>query len=88
MRHDLKKNPDLLITDYVSDKKDTKFKFNVLWFLIGLVLGPIGVLLAYASKQKKDKVTSSWIGFGVYAIIAVIYFIAVLSSFSGCHYPI
>jgi hypothetical protein len=73
VRRDLKKNPDLLITDYV-DQKTGKFKFNALWFVIGGIIGPLGVLLSYYSHQqkngpnKKDRTTSAWIGFGLFIL--------------------
>ncbi|MEO8763675.1 MAG: hypothetical protein ABI416_05280 [Ginsengibacter sp.] len=70
MKRDLKKNPDLLITDYFDTEK-TKFKFDLLWFVIASIIGPLGVLLAYGPHQKqkkeittkKDKITSAWLGF-------------------------
>jgi len=67
VKHDLKQNPNLLITDYYDADSGT-FKFNLLWFVIGSVIGPLGVLLAYYSHQqkngpdKKDRTTSAWIG--------------------------
>lgn len=73
VKRDLKKNPDLLITDYV-DQKTGKFKFNALWFVIGAIIGPLGVLLSYYSHQqkngpnKKDRTTSAWIGFGLFVL--------------------
>ncbi|MDQ6761317.1 MAG: hypothetical protein M3015_01675 [Bacteroidota bacterium] len=68
LRHELKENPDLLITRYYDPKK-AKFKFDALWFVIAGFIGPIGLLLAYTSKQrkggptKKNKITSAWLGF-------------------------
>ena len=73
VKRDLKKNPDLLITDYV-DQKTGKFKFDALWFVIGGIIGPLGVLLSYYSHQqkngpsKKDRTTSAWIGFGLFVL--------------------
>ncbi len=73
VRRDLKKNPDLLMTDYI-DQKTGKFKFDSLWFVIGLIIGPLGVLLSYYSHQqkngpnKKNRTTSAWIGFGVFVL--------------------
>ena len=73
VRRDLKKNPDLLMTDYV-DQKTGKFKLDPLWFVIGIIIGPLGVLLSYYSHQqkngpnKKDRTTSAWIGFGVFVL--------------------
>ena len=73
VKRDLKKNPDLLITDYV-DQKTGKFKFDALWFVVGAIIGPLGVLLSYYSHQqkngpnKKDRTTSAWIGFGLFVL--------------------
>jgi hypothetical protein len=73
VRRDLKRNPDLLITDYV-DQKTGKFKLDPLWFVIGIIIGPLGVLLSYYSHQqkngpdKKDRTTSAWIGFGIFVL--------------------
>ncbi len=73
VRRDLKKNPDLLMTDYV-DQKTGKFKLDALWFVIGIIIGPLGVLLSYYSHQqkngpnKKDRTISAWIGFGVFVL--------------------
>lgn len=73
VKHDLKRNPDFLITDYDKAGKP-KFKFNFLWFVIGSFIGPLGVLLAYTDKQKKtkvlkkDKIKSAWLGFIIFII--------------------
>ncbi len=73
VKRDLKKNPDLLMTDYL-DQKTGKFKLDALWFVIGIIIGPLGVLLSYYSHQqkngpnKKDRTTSAWIGFGVFVL--------------------
>ncbi len=68
LKHELKENPDLLITQYYDPKK-VKFKFDALWFVIASFIGPLGLLLAYTSKQRKggptrkNKITSAWLGF-------------------------
>ena len=74
IKHDLKKNPDLLITDYFDQKK-AKFKFDLLWFVIATFIGPLGVLFAYTSHHQKkdkttqkDKITSAWLGFLFFVI--------------------
>ncbi len=75
VKRSLKKNPDLLITDYYDAKK-VKFKFSLLWFIVGSFIGPFGVLLAYTSHEKKpiitrkDKLKSVWIG----CILFIIWF--------------
>jgi hypothetical protein len=74
IKRDLKKNPDLLINDYFDQKKG-KFKFDLLWFIIGTFIGPLGVLVAYISPPqkkatitRKDKITSAWLGFLFFVI--------------------
>jgi len=73
VKRDLKKTPDFLITDYI-DQKTGKFKLDPLWFVIGTIIGPLGVLLSYYSHQqkngpdKKDRTTSAWIGFGLFVL--------------------
>ena len=73
VRRDLRINPDLLITDYYDQKKD-KFKISVLWFVIGVFIGPFGVIAAYTSRQskgevsKKNKIISVWLGFLAFII--------------------
>ncbi len=68
LKHELRKNPDLLITNYYDPAK-AKFKFDFLWFIIGGFIGPLGVLLAYISKSrkggptKKNMIISAWLGF-------------------------
>ncbi|MEP6584844.1 MAG: hypothetical protein ABJA90_11290 [Ginsengibacter sp.] len=73
LKRDLKKNPDLLITNYYDPQK-AKFKFDFLWFVIAGIIGPLGVLLAYTYKQrkggpaKKDVITSAWLGFAGFVL--------------------
>jgi hypothetical protein len=80
VRRDLKKNPDLLITDYYDQKKD-KFRISVLWFVIGAFIGPFGVIAAYTSRQskgevsKKNKIISVWLGFLAFIIWFGYYFL-------------
>lgn len=73
LKHELKKNPDLLITRYYDPKKE-KFKFDALWFVIGGFIGPLGLLVAYTSKvrkggpTKKNRITSAWLGFILFVL--------------------
>ena len=71
MKHDLKKNADLLITDYVDG--DGSFRVDPLWLILGVLLGPIGVLIAYLTKQESYKITSSWIGFGAAILLSLVF---------------
>lgn len=72
MKHDLKKNPDLKVTDYINGDGRT-FQIDILWLLLGTITGPIGVLIAYAAKVEPYKITSAWIGFGVFLIILILF---------------
>lgn len=47
-------------------------KFNLGGFLLGLLLGLIGVALAHIFSNKKEVRRSSWYGFGTWLIILVI----------------
>lgn len=74
IKHDLKKNPDLIITDYF-DPAAKKFRFDALWFVIAAFIGPLGVLFAYTSPlrkgsrtTKKERIKSAWLGFAFFVI--------------------
>ena len=73
LKRDLKKNADLLITDYYDPQK-AKFKFDFLWFIIAGFIGPLGVLLAYTYKPRKggparkNVITSAWLGFAGFVL--------------------
>lgn len=73
MKHDLKRNPELKITDYIN-ADSTTFQIDALWLILGILIGPIGVLLAYLTKQEKYKITSTWIGFAVWLILGGVFF--------------
>jgi len=77
VQHEVKrkarKNPDMLVTDYLQE--NGKFKLSLLWFVIAAFIGPFGVLLAYTSPHRKqdlitrkDKITSAWLGFLLFAL--------------------
>ena len=87
VKHDLKKNPGLKITDYLNkDKKGNSFNFT--WFLLGLaapvvgiftgifvlfvIISVIPVVLAYATKQDRIKKKSVWVGFGIGILLLAI----------------
>ncbi|MDE3212482.1 MAG: hypothetical protein KGM98_04550 [Bacteroidota bacterium] len=67
IRKQLQDHPNLLITQYY-DPVHEKFKFNLLWFVIGSFIGPLGVLTAYSSRSRKggptrkSKLFSVWLG--------------------------
>ncbi|MEO6814418.1 MAG: hypothetical protein ABI172_10840 [Ginsengibacter sp.] len=54
LRRELKKNPDVIISKYYAQKTG-KFELDPLWFIIGTIIGPVGVLFAFISKHIKAK---------------------------------
>ncbi|MEO5501295.1 MAG: hypothetical protein ABIR31_07625 [Ginsengibacter sp.] len=90
LKHDLKKNPGLKITEYHNIGEKNK-KFNFLWFILGLAGPAIGVatgslilfgivaittiVSAYITKDK-SKIKSAWLGLG----IGILLFLIVLIS--------
>lgn len=79
LKHDLKKNPELKLTDY-NTKAEKGKKFNFLWFILGIAGPVVGVFTgslilfgivaivtigsAYITKDK-GKINSAWKGLGV-----------------------
>lgn len=94
LKHDLKKNPALKITDY-NTKAEKGKKFNFLWFILGIAGPVIGVFTgslilfgivaivtigsAYITKDK-GKINSAWkgLGVGILAFLLVL-FLALIS---------
>ena len=94
LKHDLKKNPELKITDYHTKAEKGK-KFNFLWFILGIAGPVIGVFTgslilfgivaivtigsAYITKDK-GKINSAWkgLGVGILAFLLVL-FLALIS---------
>ncbi|MDQ6755748.1 MAG: hypothetical protein M3004_02325 [Bacteroidota bacterium] len=70
MKQDLKKNPDLKLTDYM--KANGTFQVDILWLVLGSLVG-LGVLFAYITKQEQYKITSAWIGFGIFILLFVLF---------------
>ena len=70
MKHDIKKNPDLKLTDYVDG--NGTFTIDILWLILGFLVG-IGVIAGYLTKQEQYKITSAWIGFGLFLLVALIF---------------
>jgi hypothetical protein len=54
----------------LTKKVDGEGGFSLGGFALGLLLGPIGVLLAYLSKgdRKRSLVTWAWVGFGLVVV--------------------
>jgi hypothetical protein len=61
LKRELKKNPDLLITEYYS-RDQQKFKFDALWFVVGAFIGPLAILFAFTSRQPKNNRVSAALG--------------------------
>ena len=67
LSREVKTNPELLSANYDGQKKG-KFKFDALWFVVGAILGPIGILFSYTSKQPKNNRKSAFLGFIVFIL--------------------
>lgn len=61
LKRELKKDPDVTISQYYDVKK-AKFKLDSLWFIIGTIIGPLGILFAFTSKQKRNFRISAALG--------------------------
>jgi hypothetical protein len=96
MKHDLKKNPDLTLSDYGKSPKDQNNGFSFLWFILGIA-GPIiglfttsiflffffafaPVIIAYITKQDKVYKKSVWTGFGVGILLILLLIILIITS--------
>ena len=94
IKHDLKKSPDLKITDYKSINEKGR-KFNLLWFILGMAGPAIGVAFgslplfglvaittmvsAYVIKDK-NKIRSAWLGLGVGILVLLLVLILALAA--------
>ncbi|MEO6136765.1 MAG: hypothetical protein ABIP35_16540 [Ginsengibacter sp.] len=61
LKRELKQDPDVTISQYYDVKKE-KFKLDSLWFVIGAIIGPLGILFAFTSKQKRNFRISAALG--------------------------
>lgn len=61
LRKELKKDPDVTITQYYDHEK-AKFKLDGLWFILGIIVGPFAILFSFTSKQKKNYRISAALG--------------------------
>ena len=72
-----------IVTDLVTiSAKETESMFNFGGFLLGLLLGIYGVIIAYLIKEKKV-IKSSWWGFGIRAFIIICLYALIIFSFNG-----
>lgn len=74
IKRDLKKNPDLLITDYYDPLKK-KFKLDSVWFVLGIMIGPLALLFAHTSKRNKASRKSAFLGFLIFVVWFSFFFI-------------
>ncbi len=58
---------------------------NFLWLLVGFVLGLIGVLIAYLTREGTDdnRVKSAWIGAGIWLVLWIILYVAIFASYNN-----
>lgn len=96
MKHDLKKNPNLQVTDYAKTFSKSDSRFSFLWFILGIagvILGMMMPLLplffvfafapigiAYATKQDKGSIKSVWIGFGIGLVLLLLLVAIIIAS--------
>ena len=67
LKRELKRNPELLVTDYFDPVKK-KFKLDSLWFILGVMIGPLALLFAWTSKRNKVSQKSAFLGFLVFVL--------------------
>ena len=61
---------------------------NFLWLLVGFLLGIVGVVIAYATREGSDdnRVKSAWIGFGISAVLTIILYVALFAALANGDY--
>lgn len=67
LKKDLKINPDLMVNDYY-DPVEKKFKLDPLWFILGIMIGPLALLFAWTSKQNKVSKKSVYLALPLFVI--------------------
>ncbi|MFT3843659.1 MAG: hypothetical protein QM725_01295 [Lacibacter sp.] len=79
VKKQLKKGQDVNMTEM---GKKAGSGINWLWLLVGFVLGLIGVLIAYLTREGSDdnRVKSAWIGAGIWVVLWIILWVAVFAS--------
>ncbi len=61
---------------------------NFLWLLVGFLLGIVGVVIAYATREGSDdnRVKSAWIGFGISAVLTIILYVVLIAALANTDY--
>lgn len=67
LKRELKKNPELLVTEYYDPVKK-KFKLDTLWFVLGIMIGPLALLFAWTSKRNKNSWKSALLGLPLFVL--------------------
>lgn len=67
MKRELKNRPGLLITDYYEPVKQ-KFKLDELWFILGIMIGPLAILFSMTSRRNKMSRKSAFLGFLIFLV--------------------
>ncbi|MBK8086972.1 MAG: hypothetical protein IPK31_02805 [Chitinophagaceae bacterium] len=79
VKKQLKKGQDVNMAEM---GKKAEGGINFLWLLLGFLLGLIGVLIAYLTREGKDdnRVKSAWIGAAIWLVLWIILVVAVFGS--------
>lgn len=67
LRRELKNDNNLLITKYYDEAKG-KFKIDGVWFVIGFLIGPVGILFSYITHQSLNNRKSAILGTVIWLI--------------------
>jgi len=61
---------------------------NFLWLLVGFLLGIVGVVIAYATREGSDdnRVKSAWIGFGISAVLTILLYVVFFAILANADY--
>ena len=78
-----------IVNDIVAiSTEETEYMFNFGGFLLGLLLGIYGIIIAYLIKDRKV-IKSSWWGFGLRAFIIIcLYAIIIFGINNGVEFPL
>lgn len=70
LQRQLSKTPALSGANLLQfyDVQKGKFKLDMLWFILGAIIGPFAILFSYTTKQPRAKRLSALIGFGIFVL--------------------